>query len=731
MKNKLLVGLSFFVFIFNVLGFTTSAQTEIYEKSLDLINCESNTIQMEFDDRPYIISELTDVIIKVDSLSDIGNVNYDYTGFKVIQFNRESNDSFRVRLGFSKNVDSMKFKLIVKLSNDNVLVANIYGYQSNDLFFLSRSSTENTDLLYYDYAFRTDIITKEQYEEILFEKSCLAKENLDMSNSNIEDNISNQFSTMSSTSQASIVSGTWQWVEGGIAHPLKYTIVNVKYSGSNSLPVTASTSTDENGYFSIELMISNTMDVKVQVFSSGIMTNVRKNSFSYPYSYITSSKSLNPGGSISFDFILDNEEDINFKAFKISQALIMGEKYVESMTGEMAPSINCHYPKDSDDYDSFLDVINITEPAFNYWDVILHEYGHKVMDYYEIDDYLGGSHVINEDLIKRYSKVKGIGMAWGEGWPTFFAILVTQYYGSELNNIMHINDDEYNDYYFDSEGNQHTSRYSLEDGRNAVGEGCEAAVFAVLYDFYDSYSTSEPWDNLSYSHKTMFNAVINSKATTFSGFLNYFVNNYYSANDGKIGNILSHYGMSSTNLRISSGTLSYTTPPTFSWEAGGPASCNYNSFEIAFYNSKKAIILTTEKQSNTTLKLTLEQWNKIWDSDTTSVFVMVIAYQTSTPSTGPYYSVQLEISRPSDAPHIHNYTYKYTDAHTHKATCACGDSFQQAHYFITERLGQRCKYCRYYTEGPVITPGIMNSNLITKEDLYIPRKETIEVIEHI
>ncbi|MDE6240922.1 MAG: hypothetical protein K2M08_00700 [Anaeroplasmataceae bacterium] len=627
--------------------------------------------------------------------------------------------------------------MIVKLSDDNVLVSNVYGYQSNELYFFSYASDENVDLLYYDYALRTNTISNEEYEELLIEKSCLAEEKKYVSNEIQQDpfyDSNNQASVLAYEPVASYVSGNWSWHDGNNYHPLKNTLVNISYprnAPGDSAYVSCSTYTDENGDFSATLWITESVEVQVQVRSEGKTTLVRKNSLSSSYSSTTPSKTLNPGGSVSFDYYLPNTST-TFKAFQVGQALIMGGRYVEAMTGTTAPKATCHFPKSNNQYSSFWDAIDITEEAHNYWDIILHEYGHKLQDHFKIDDSPGGSHIINEDLITKHGKDKGLRLAWGEGWPTFFSILVTQYYGDELRNIRQINDNTYHSYTYNDDGELEEWNFNLETPSTHVeGEGCEAAIFAVLYDFYDFYSLNESWDNVSFSHSTMFNAVINSKATTFSGFLNYFVNNYHSANDGKIGDILSQYGMSPTNLRVSNGTLSYTTPPTFFWEAGGPTSCSYNSFKLAFYNSNKSIILTTEEQLDTTLTLSLEQWHQIWDSDTTSVFVMVIAYQTSKPSTGAYYSVQLEISRPSNETHVHNYTYTYTDVHTHKASCACGDSFQQVHYFITERLGQRCKYCRYYTEGPVITPGIMSSNLITKEVLYIPRKETINVIESI
>ncbi|MDE5565532.1 MAG: hypothetical protein K2I77_00975, partial [Anaeroplasmataceae bacterium] len=121
-----------------------------------------------------------------------------------------------------------------------------------------------------------------------------------------------------------------------------------------------------------------------------------------------------------------------------------------------------------------------------------------------------------------------------------------------------------------------------------------------------------------------------------------------------IGSILSHYGMSSTNLRVTSGTLSYSTPPTFSWEAGGSESCRYNAFNLIFYTEANSIILQTSQQSSTSLTLTHDQWAQILSSTGTNITVAVVSYQTDNPSTGAYYSQKLSLIKPRvDNPEIY------------------------------------------------------------------------------
>ncbi|MCM1130383.1 MAG: hypothetical protein NC310_08700 [Roseburia sp.] len=66
---------------------------------------------------------------------------------------------------------------------------------------------------------------------------------------------------------------------------------------------------------------------------------------------------------------------------------------------------------------------------------------------------------------------------------------------------------------------------------------------------------------------------------------------------------------------------------------------------------------------------------------------------------------EFTLSMPSPD-HVHEYTYSYTSINDryHTARCSCGESIQESHYYITEKLGNRCKYCRHYTEGPIVIP---------------------------
>lgn len=440
------------------------------------------------------------------------------------------------------------------------------------------------------------------------------------------------------TMAQSTLYGTYGWEdEFGNIHPMRYMLIELYVDGTKH----STTYTNKDGYYSFTFSHNDTVSCYLYARSEGEKVLVRKNTLAgSSYICVSETVQLTPGSSLPFYRFIPNTE-VEQKAFSVAQALIMGTKYVEAM-GKVPPSVTCHFPKSSDQYSSFFNVVDITLDAWRFWDIILHEYGHRLQHYYDIEDNPGGSHYINADQISVHGKDKGIKLAWGEGWPTFFGILVTQHFSADLVGVPRVGDTFYNS--FGSSGVWFVDLESIL----SLGEGCEQSIFAVLYDLYDGPGlNTESWDTVSISESILFDAVVNSKAKTFSSFYNYFISNYYSVNDGAIGEILSRYGFASTNLYVSSGSLSYLSTPTFSWTAGGYTSNIFNEFQLVFYNAYNSPILTTATQTSTSCTLTKEQWAKVLSSSGNTFSVAVIAYQNNSPRTGGYYSSQLTCTKPT------------------------------------------------------------------------------------
>ena len=81
-----------------------------------------------------------------------------------------------------------------------------------------------------------------------------------------------------------------------------------------------------------------------------------------------------------------------------------------------------------------------------------------------------------------------------------------------------------------------------------------------------------------------------------------------------------------------------------------------------------------------------------------------------------------EVNMSISGPHTHNYTHSYTQsgALNHIAYCSCGASKTEAHTFQPFKNGNRCKFCLYYTTGPISGGQIFGIN---RNIIYIEEKE--------
>lgn len=166
----------------------------------DIENECSEIIESIFDEKPYVVSEIAEVIFKIESSYEIKNVNYDCNGFEIIKIDTKDNDFVEVNLRFAETIERMHFKIIVELVNEHILVANIYGYYFDGFFYLSRSSEEDKETLYYDCALSNNELTIEQYENLTQDISCLPTENKDaLKSNNITDSKNDKLQAVYST----------------------------------------------------------------------------------------------------------------------------------------------------------------------------------------------------------------------------------------------------------------------------------------------------------------------------------------------------------------------------------------------------------------------------------------------------------------------------------------------------------------------------------------------------
>ncbi|MCH7813264.1 MAG: hypothetical protein IID40_04505, partial [Planctomycetes bacterium] len=178
--------------------------------------------------------------------------------------------------------------------------------------------------------------------------------------------------------------------------------------------------------------------------------------------------------------------------------------------------------------------ISILEADFADYDVIFHEYGHFFEHRFDLTDVpanprpLEFGHSSLEDLIVRYNKAKGIGMAWSEGLATAFAMCVE----TEGNYGLLVAPRFGNHTYDDSEDANISYPAETEGSRSVkISEGNEAAVMRLLFDFFDGSGGGESFDRVSWGFDTWASNIDTSDAKHLDDFWDWLVDGTVTPND--------------------------------------------------------------------------------------------------------------------------------------------------------------------------------------------------------
>ena len=248
--------------------------------------------------------------------------------------------------------------------------------------------------------------------------------------------------------------------------------------------------------------------------------------------------------------------------------------------------------------------INVSPSDAYLPDNINHDIGHALA---EADGFFGpvaASHSLGVDNIPTQGEVKGLQIAWNEGFADFFAVQA-RVHVAVLPSWMN-----------------RTPSYALDVGHSfpmtgttppAQGEGDELAVARILWSFaqgnvalFNSLSFSQMVALLSSNSVTTLSAAVSAFRT-----LGNFDNNC-PANPVEIGNTVSNANSFGVQLAdqavgprvispLPGTTLDPEHPPAFTWFAGGTndSSAPLNSFDVCFYNNQKQWIPGTVETVST------------------------------------------------------------------------------------------------------------------------------------
>jgi hypothetical protein len=262
----------------------------------------------------------------------------------------------------------------------------------------------------------------------------------------------------------------------------------------------------------------------------------------------------------------------NNAAFSVLDAVLGARQYVSKLSNIDLPAIPIEFPTSGSVSYFQNNQLHILLGDRWDWDVVMHEYGHYVSKSFVFDDSPGGVHYLDENISDRLPKDSAVRLAWGEGWPTFFAIMAQREMNMAAFGIPYVGDATYSD----------TEDASIDidlssNGDGSLGEDNEVSIMRLLYQ-----SVTDAADT-RVSPVDLWQEMVTSRPRYLSA--------TYTAMTSKLatGGVLA-IGSLATKHRIAPGpelpgisSALADSPPQFSWAANGGGQLHHNNqFTIRF-----------------------------------------------------------------------------------------------------------------------------------------------------
>ena len=422
------------------------------------------------------------------------------------------------------------------------------------------------------------------------------------------------------------ISGTILWTDGaGGTHPVPLAPIEVYATDAttNKLLTATPATTDSTGRYSIDVTPDATLtSLFIKAYARSPYDDVQaQTAGATTYSMKSTAKPV-AGAALTLDKTAGNALT-NERAFAVDWAMVDVGAYTSTLTGKSLPSLKTIFPQipaPGNNPVSFfsstnkLKLMNVRNTAWNQPDVTDHEYGHYVASVYKIVDSPGGSHTTGSNNAVAAGKKGGIGLAFSEGWATYFAIS-----GQDASNASAQGVPTYGDHSYNGLGTY--SLDTLAASGNATGEDDEGSADGVLWNMY--LTSKDATSSLHYTDKTIFDLLTGAKTTTIGAVWEAAAAKLDNKGKTQLGKIFSDMMIAPTPTAPADHVdIKPSDPiPTFTWtNNGGGAPNPLNEFKVLFLSndySKKVfespVGETTVGAATSSFKPTADEWKTITD----------------------------------------------------------------------------------------------------------------------
>lgn len=524
--------------------------------------------------------------------------------------------------------------------------------------------------------------------------------------------------------------------------PMRNALIEI---GTKTLGIfTAITSghTGKSGEYSISLSndkIPEDKDLYFRISLEGKTFEVKVFWFFPHYYYESNLGKISNGDIVTFNprIKCDNNEDI-YKATYVHQAMVIAERFAESMGFKSENMIRVAYPAESITIEINGIPYSLSDMAFCYGDfwgnciaaigvnsynntqMIVHEYSHYIQC--SLGNFGEGIPEVifmsNHDGYSDYYDIKddksfAMHLAWAEGWGYNFSVMAQKYY-----------EEDYTEIWGD---NYHTS---ISTSTPYLGEFQEKSVKAFLWELFDTdKKTNKITDNLDYqlpwTYQEWWNMTTVSGTCRFPDFMRLIEEEGYDESmdiDYKalredIAYYLTKYDIAPKikNITYTSGTLNINV------EVNGSKAYPNNCLVVKVFDENNNLLATSnEKYPNVGRHASYDilELDDLWsevlskcsctDGQETNLKISVEGYREDTTDpdgseieeefqvTGPYYSEYESFS------FTHEHTYSSVNAATHNRYCSgCETTTVQPHRFVYSKFNDamhfaRCADCGYF-----------------------------------